>query len=351
MRTGALRAIIVVLLAAAAAAGWWHFSAPVVVIGTLARGPAVDAVYATGVVEPVNWAKVTPLVRGRIVEQCSCEGEWVRHGAVLARLNDDEQRARITELEARAQFLESDVTRYRQLLANRTISLQTFERIDSQHREVRAAIAALREKLADYTLKAPMDGQVLRQDGEVGEVVEPGDVLFWVGQPRPLWIETDVDEEDIPRVRPGQKALIKADAFAGSVLAGTVQQITPKGDPVAKSFRARIALPDDTPLLIGMTTEINIVVRTIEDALLLPAEAVVEGRVFVLDGDVVRERRPAFGIRGPERVQITAGLDGGERVVLLPPAGLADGARVRVDTSARVRVDKSARERVATGAR
>lgn len=333
MRALALRGAILLILAAAGTAAYWYFSIPTVMVASLQRGMAVDAVYATGVVEPVTWAKVTPMMRGRIVEHCACEGQWVHRGDQLARLNDDEQRAHIAELEARAAFLESDAGRYRQLLADRAISVQTYERIDSQHREVRAAIAAARERLADYALRAPLDGQVLRQDGELGEIVEPGEVLFWVGQPRPLRIDTDVDEEDIPRVQPGQDALIKADAFAGQVLGGHVHQITPKGDPVAKSFRVRIALPDDTPLLIGMTTEVNIVVRTVADALLLPAEAVSDGRVFVLDGDRVRVRTPSFGIRGPERVQILAGLDPGDRVVLLPMATLADGDRVRIAPS------------------
>ncbi len=333
MRAFALRGAIGLILATAGTAAYWYFSIPTVMIAGLQRGVAVDAVYATGVVEPVTWAKVTPMMRGRIVEHCACEGQWVHRGDQLARLNDDEQRAHIAELEARAAFLESDAGRYRQLLADRAISVQTYERIDSQHREVRAAIAAARERLADYALRAPLDGQVLRQDGELGEIVEPGEVLFWVGQPRPLRIDTDVDEEDIPRVQPGQDALIKADAFAGQVLGGRVHQITPKGDPVAKSFRVRIALPDDTPLLIGMTTEVNIVVRTIADALLLPAEAISDGRVFVLDGDRVRVRAPSFGIRGPERVQVLAGLDPGDRVVLLPTATLADGDRVRIAPS------------------
>lgn len=333
MRALALRGAILFILAAAGTAAYWYFSIPTVMVASLRRGMAVDAVYATGVVEPVTWAKVTPMMRGRIVEHCACEGQWVHRGDQLARLNDDEQRAHIAELEARAAFLESDAGRYRQLLADRAISVQTYERIDSQHREVRAAIAAARERLADYALRAPLDGQVLRQDGELGEIVEPGEVLFWVGQPRPLRIDTDVDEEDIPRVQPGQDALIKADAFAGQVLGGRVHQITPKGDPVAKSFRVRIALPDDTPLLIGMTTEVNIVVRTVADALLLPAEAMSDGRVFVLDGDRVRLRTPSFGIRGPERVQILAGLDPGDRVVLLPMATLADGDRVRIAPS------------------
>ena len=326
----ALPWIVVAALVAAAAATFWFLSIPVVEVQRPVRGPAVEAVYATGVVEPVTWAKVTPIVRGRVVDLCSCEGQRVSRGDVLARLDDEEPRARLKEFEARARFLESDVARYGKLLSDRVISVQAYERLVSQFDEVRAAIAAARERLADYTLRSPMAGRVLRQDGEVGEVVEPGDVLFWVGEPTPLWIEADVDEEDIPRVRLGQHTLVKSDAFAGQVLAGTVSQITPKGDPVAKSFRVRIGLPAETPLLIGMTTEINIIIREEAGALLVPAEAAADGRVFVAEDGRARERLITSGIKGARWLQVKAGLGDDEAVIITPPPQLAAGDRVRV---------------------
>lgn len=322
--------LVVIVLLGAGAVVFWHFSIPLVEVQRPVRGPAVDAVYATGIVEPVTWAKVTPIVRGRVVELCACEGERVSRGDVLARLDDEEPRARLKEFEARARFLESDVARYGKLLSDRVISVQAYERLVSQFDEVRAAIAAARERLADYTLRSPMAGRVLRQDGEVGEVVEPGDVLFWVGEPTPLWIEADVDEEDIPRVRLGQHTLVKSDAFAGQVLAGTVSQITPKGDPVAKSFRVRIGLPAETPLLIGMTTEINIIIREEMGALLVPAEAAVDGRVFVAEGGRAIERPITPGIKGARWLQVKDGLGDGEAVIVTPPPKLATGDRIRV---------------------
>lgn len=322
--------LIAATLVAAAAGAFWYLSIPVVEVQRPARGPAVEAVYATGVVEPVTWAKVTPMVRGRVVELCACEGERVGRGHLLARLDDEEPRARLKELEARARFLESDVSRYGKLLSDRVISIQAYERLVSQFDEARAAIAAARERLADYTLRSPMAGSVLRQDGEVGEVVEPGDVLFWVGEPTPLWIEADVDEEDIPRVRIGLHTLIKSDAFAGQVLAGTVSQITPKGDPVAKSFRVRIGLPAETPLMIGMTTEINIIIREEAGALLVPAEAVVDGRVFVAAAGRASERPITPGIKGARWLQVQAGLGDSEAVIVNPPPKLATGDRVRI---------------------
>lgn len=341
-----LTLVIILLLAAAAGAfAWWRYAAPVVHVATPARGTAVEAVYATGVVEPVTWAKVTPMVRGRIVEHCRCEGEWKKKGDVLARLDDDAQQARIAELEARENFLRKDVERYRKLLANRDISLQTFERTTSEADEVQALIAAERERLSEYTLKAPIDGQVLRSDYEIGEIVDEKDVLFWIGKPKPLWIVADVDEEDIPRVRANANALIKADAFPERVLEGTVERITPKGDPVNKNFRVYISLPQETPLRIGMTVEVNVIVRTADDALLIPSDALVVDRtardrpgsgqssdeqVFVVDEGRLQARTIRTGIVGGRRVQVLEGLRPVDRVVLAPPPGLHDGARVRI---------------------
>jgi multidrug efflux pump subunit AcrA (membrane-fusion protein) len=83
-----------------------------------------------------------------------------------------------------------------------------------------------------------------------------------------------VDEEDIAQVRPGQEVLIRADALAGQTFRGQVLAVTPKGDPVARSYRVRISLPADTPLMIGMTTETNIVLRRSDNALLVSVGAV-----------------------------------------------------------------------------
>jgi len=139
----------------------------------------------------------------------------------------------------------------------------------------------------------------------------------------------EVDEEDIPLVRRGQATLIKADAFPGQALNGTVEQITPKGDPVNKTYRVRIALPDDTPLLVGMTTEVNIVVIEHKDALLVPATAVRAGQVWVVEAGRAQPKAVRVGIVGDRMTEIVDGLADGARVVAAPPANLKSGARVR----------------------
>ena len=81
------------------------------------RGTAAEVVYATGTVEPERWAKVVAIQRKRIVELCDCEGQPVKKGDALGRLDDGEERALLRELEARRARLNADVERTRNLVA------------------------------------------------------------------------------------------------------------------------------------------------------------------------------------------------------------------------------------------
>jgi len=105
------------------------------------------------------------------------------------------------------------------------------------------------------------------------------------------------------------------------------------GDVNAKTFRVKMALPDDTPLRPGMSVEANIVIREKANALLVPADAVQGNAVFVVDGSRIKKRAVTIGIRGTRAVEVLDGLKEGERVASPATAALTDGARVRVQAA------------------
>lgn len=327
------RVVLLALLVVAVAGGAiaWRISQwPQIAAVAAARGTAVEIVYATGGVEPVRWARVASVIRDRIVEICDCEGKTVAKGDVLARLDDREVQAQMKELRARENFLKNEMNRVSELISRGAATTQAYERASMDLQQVQGLISVQTEKINDYTIVSPIDGIVLRRDGEIGEIAEAGQILFRVGVPTPLQVVAEVNEEDIPRVTLGQVVLFRTDAFPERRLEGRISEITPMGDVTAKTFRIKAALPDDTPLKPGMSVEANIVTRENENALLVPTDAVHDNAVFIVDGVRARKRAVTVGIRGTRAVEILDGLKDGERVVSPAPADLKDGARLRV---------------------
>lgn len=322
-------ALFLFLAACVAALVFWATRPPEAIFAQPFKGRAAEIVYATAVVEPVRWAKVTSIIRERVISLCGCEGMEVKQGDQIAELDSGDARATLAELEARLELAQSDQERALQLLERRVVSQQVFDKAQNEVIRMNAMIAAQKERLRDYVITAPMDGIVLRQDGSVGEVPEPGEILFWIGQPTPLQLVAEVNEEDIPKVAKGQVALIRSDAFPDENLVATVSRITPKGDPVLKNYRVYLDLPGDTLLRIGMTTEINIVTREKDDVLLLPLAAFDGSTVQTLDErDRISFVTVKSGIRGTRSVEVLDGLREDSRVLFPFREDLAEGDKV-----------------------
>lgn len=321
-------------LVAAIAAALWFFagSGPTVTVARVTKGNAAEVVYATGVVEPVLWAKVTALSRKRITDICKCEGQTVKKGDILARLDDIEEKSALAEFEARLKRIESDAERIAKLVERNITSRTTLEEKLTQIEEQKARIAAQQDRIADLTLKAPIDGIVLRRDGEVGEIagIAAGDTLLWVGQPKPLRIVAEVNEDDILKVTHGQKVLLRHEGHVGTPLAASVDRITPKGDPQTKTFRVYLDLPDDTPLKIGMSVEANIVINEIVDGLIIPTEALGDHGVLRVRASRAILTPVEVGIRGTSSVEIRSGLEQGDRVVTPFDGKIRSGSSVTV---------------------
>lgn len=321
------------LVLALAAAGYLYYfrSPPLVKVTTAVLAPVSEIIYASGTVEPVQWAKVVPLQRRRLVELCRCEGQTVRKGQILGRQDDTEERGLLKEMQIRHEQLLRDLDRASRDRDRGTISKAEYEQRETAVRESSSRISTQENRLEALVLRAPLDGVVLRRDGEAGEIVGPTDVLFWVGKPSPLQVVADINEEEITKVAVGQTAFLSNEAFARRSLRASVAQITPKGDPTTKTFRVYLLLPHDSPLRIGMTVDVNIVFKEKRAAVVVPVDAVSAGTVQVVSDDRVRRVTVSTGIRGTQSVEIVAGVSAG--TLLLSPArsDLKDGARVRVD--------------------
>jgi RND family efflux transporter MFP subunit len=328
------QALLLLLLATAAAVFLWRWLAPLSVkVAHPTRGPAIQAVYATGNVEAGITVTISPQFSGRLLTLNADEGAMVAPGQVLARLDDSDLRATLADDQAKQRYAEEHWQRLQALFASGFATIDQLDQARSTLDSARAATRHTEEQIKFMTLRAPSSGHIIRRDGEVGDMLQPNQPVFYLAQNNaPLRISTVVDEEDIAAVRAGQPAEISADAFPGQVIHGRVADITPKGDPLARNYRVRIALPAKTPLLIGMTTEVNIVTARREHALLVPTTALNGNTIWLLRDSHAHQQTLTLGARGAARTEVKAGLSDNDWILTEPPAGLKNGQAVRAET-------------------
>lgn len=312
---------------------WWQW--PVRVQTALpTRGPAIEAVYATGTVEPTVMVPVAPRVGGRLVAIDAEEGQQVKRGQVLARIESSDLDQTIQEMRAREQLARAQFERARSLVEQRFVAPAELDRTRTEWLAAQAA-ARRAQVQRDYNqLAAPADGIVLRRDGEAGQFVPAGQAVFALACCAPLRVTAEVDEEDIARVVIGQTVMMRSDALPHRLYEGRVAEITPKGDPVSRSYRVRVRLIDPPaieagPMRSGMTMDANLIISRREGALLLPNRALQGDRVWLLTQGRLKRRSVVRGAVGADRTEIVSGITDGETVVLFPSDALRDGQRAR----------------------
>jgi len=293
------------------------------------RGRAVQAVYATGTVEATVMMPIAARSPARLMQLNVDEGSQVSAGETLAQLEDEDLQRTLDQLQAQERLAKAEYERNVSLARRKVVSRDAFDRARSNWDAAKAAVAKATAEANFMKLVAPADGDIIRRDGEIGQMIPANQPIFWLACCAPLRISTEVDEEDIARVAPGQVVLIRADAFPGQIFRGTVQTITPKGDPVSRSYRVRVGFAGDTPLKIGMTAETNIIIRESENALLLPASTVQDEKIWRVEDGHLAHAPVSIGARGPQQIEILDGVKLNDLVVVRPDGKLVEGRRVR----------------------
>ena len=324
-----LSAILIVLVAAVAAWFLLGGSSEKVTVAKVARGPAVELVYATGFVDADHPVTVSSRLTAPVDAVLVREGDRVTQGQPLIRLDASEQRALLAQAQADAHARTLNERRVATLFEQGWVTSAANETARAGGQAARAQVSALKARLGQMTVRAGISGVVLKRDVEPGDLATPGKALLELGDPAQARVTATVDERDIVRVQVGQTALLSSDALPGKVIRGHVKEITPGGDPSQRAFRVRIGLTPDADLPFGLTLEVNIVTSEHENALLVPTSAVIDGHVWVVQNGRAEQREVRIGIEGTEKTEVLSGLKAGEPIIVHPPEGLEDGDRVR----------------------
>ncbi len=298
----------------------------------------------TATIEAFAEAEVIAKVAGEVREILVEEGDQVRSGQVLARLDGDRLRLEVRQSEANLQKLERDYERNLDLKQKGLVSAGAFENIKYEMDALRASYELARLELSYTEIRSPIDGVVAERYIKIGNTIAVNDPVFQITNLQPLVTYMHVPEREYRKIQDGQTASIYVDALQNQLFAGTVSRISPVIDPETGTFKVTVEISDDTRRLKpGMFGRISIVYATHPDALQIPASAIIdeggETSVFVIDDNVARRRMVETGLGRGNYVEIIAGLEPTEQLVITGQTGLKDGAVVTVVNSSQSSAD------------
>lgn len=383
MSSALSRRLLIALAIVAVLAGalyWLTRPKPVAVVMTpVERGSVEASIVNTraGTVEACQRTKLSTIVGGRIEILNVKEGDRVKKGQLLMKLWNDDQRAQQTLAEKQRALAESRVAEVctaaasaaREAKRQAGLRAQGFisearedvvrteaavkqaacETARADVAQAAARIAVTRVEQGRTALYAPFDGTVAKIVGELGEYSTPSPP----GVPTPpaidlidescLYVKAPMDEVDAPKIRVGLPVRVSLDALPKQPLKGTVKRVAPFVSAVEKQARTvdvevDFEYPADSPLLVGYSADVEIVLETRPSVLRVPTAALVEGnKALVLSSDGVLEARPLkTGIANWEYTEVLDGLREGERIVTsLERDGVKVGARATAEDASR----------------
>jgi RND family efflux transporter MFP subunit len=330
---------------------------------TMTSPSASNAVLtASGYVVAQVKAAVASKGTGRLVYLGVEEGDRVKKGEIIARLEDQDMRAALRKAEAdlgiaRADDEESKLTLERQkslfernLTSRAELDAATarFKRVEATIRAAEAGVAAAGVQLENTQIRAPFDGTVLTKNADVGEVVAPFTssassraAVVTMADMQSLQVEADVSESNIIRVHPGQPCEIVLDAYPEKRYPGVVHKIVPTADRAKATVLTKVAFRSmDERVLPEMSAKVMFLSKEEEGSkagsspvLTIPLSAVATRQdrkvVLLVRNGTVSEMPVTLGEVLGDRIAVREGLTAGDQVVLRADPSITTGTRIK----------------------
>jgi RND family efflux transporter MFP subunit len=309
-------------------------------VATVAPGPFVDYVRATGEVEA--WSDVTLSAEepGVVRQFYVAKGAWVQPGAPVAKIDDAVLTAQIEEARAAARLAQEQYERQRRVWEESKVGSEIGLLRSRSEAEVAAArLAGLEARLQRTMIRSPVGGVFDQTHIEVGEMALPGARIGRVVTTDRLKVSAGIPERFAADLRRGAAARITFDIFPGRVFEGTVSFAGSTVDPDNRTFPVEIGLANPERLIKPhMVANVQVERARLDGVIVVPQDAVVRTeagyQVFVVvdrDGQLLAIARPvSLGAAYENRVVIAAGLSAGDRLVVVGQRLVDHGSRVRL---------------------
>lgn len=301
-----------------------------------AREGAIAAYYSgSTTLEAHDDALVVAKTAGVVVELLAEEGEFVKAGQVLARLDGDRARLELQRSAALIERLTNDLQRKEKMYQAQLLSKEAFDQARFEFESNRAAHELARLNLEYADIRAPIDGIVAQRLVKVGNLVAAYSPAFRITADDALEAVLNVAQREIGTLEPGQNVNLRVRALDDAGFEGVVDRVSPTVDPETGTFRVTVAVADPHKRLRpGMFVRADVEYDVRENTILAAKDALLtqDGRttVYVVEDGTAHRRVVELGYINGTVVEVLSGLQPGEQIVTAGYASLRDGSEVKI---------------------
>jgi membrane fusion protein (multidrug efflux system) len=294
----------------------------------------VDAITASGQIEPLQSIQLRPEVDGRLVDILVREGVEVAQGTPLFKVDDGELKAEVARAQADRDLAQQALTRTKQLLQEKAAAPADVERAEAQMRSTQAALDLLQLRLDRTVVRAPFAGVVGQRLVSLGDYVNNSTRLITLQTVSPQRVAFQVPERYADLLKVGQRVVFRVAALSGRDFSGTVDFVDPQVSLPGRTITVKALVPNPRrELSAGMFIEARLETAMRPSAVVVPEDAVTPMQglmwVWVVNAGKAERRQVTLGVRTPGLVEIREGIQAGDQVVVGGSERLTPGAEVR----------------------
>jgi RND family efflux transporter MFP subunit len=331
-------------------------------VAAVKRANMAESLTVVGNLIGAATVEAVPKVSGRLDDVTVRLGDRVRKGQTLAKVEDreiaeqvkqaqasfDVAAATIRQREADLRLAQTNLDRSKNLFDRQLIPKQTYDDTDAryqaaaaqldlakaQYQQAQARLDELKINLANTVISSPVSGFVGKRALDPGAWVTPNSAFISVVDIGIVRLVANIVEKDLRRINAGMKADVAVDAYPGEHFVGRIAHVAPVLDPATRTAQIEVEIENSSfRLKPGMYAKVSFTVEHKENVLVVPANAVIDASgkkgVYVPgDGGVAKFQPVTLGMSDPERVEITAGVSEGMRVISTGAAALRDGDKI-----------------------
>lgn len=311
--------------------------APMGVDATVVRpGAMTDRLQTSGTLRADESVELASEAGGKVTRIRFEEGEQVEAGDLLVEMNDAELQAEKKRLNHQVELATTQAERQKRLLSEGGVSQEEYDRTVNELEQLRAELERIEAQIEKKEVRAPFAGTVGFRNVSEGSYLSPQTTITTLQRTDPIKVDLSVPEQYTNRVQAGQEITFTVRG-GDQTYEGTVYAAEPQVRAETRTLQLRARTPNpEGRLRPGMFADVTVTLGTTDDALMVPAMAVVptlDGqRVFVAQNGTAQPRNVSLGIRTDSMVQVTDGLSVQDTVITSGIQDLRAGLSVRVDS-------------------